>query len=139
MYTNTDGLYFELRGTTYLPGSIVFLKDIGVFDGTEPDMPGGTLVCHTNSVNTPCCRTSDGGNVGEWFFPNGSMVPRNGNNPGRFVFTRSGSNQQVRLNQRFQSDLEPVGEYECRVPDNNRVEHTATITIALRPGKSSEL
>ena len=60
-----------------------------------------------------------------------TMVPRNGNNPGRFVFTRTGSTQQVRLNQRFQSDLEPVGEYECRVPDSSRVEQTATITIAL--------
>ena len=110
----------------------MFLEDIGTAPSSgDPARPGGALVCHTNNVNTQCCRTSDGGNVGEWFFPNGSMVPRN-NNHGGFVFTRSGSAQQVRLNQRFQSDLEPVGEYECRVP--NRFGDgvgIATVTLAI--------
>ena len=113
----------------------MFLEGIGTAPSAiDPTMPGAALVCHTDRVNTQCCRSVDGGNVGEWFFPNGTMVPRNGNNPGGFIFTRSGSNQQVRLNQRFQSDLKPVGEYECRVPDSRLigVEHTATITIAAR-------
>ena len=69
--------------------------------------------------------------MGEWFFPNDTMVPRANTNPESFVFTRTGSTQQVRLNQRFMSDLEPVGVYECRVPDSNGVLQTANITIAL--------
>ena len=120
-----------LRGTIYPAGSTVLLDDIGTAGGNGPTRPGGTLVCITNNINPQCCRTSDGGNVGEWFFPNGTMVPRNGNNPENFVFTRSGSTRQVRLNQRFPSHLEPVGEYECRVPDSNGVEHVANISVIL--------
>ena len=124
-------LYFELRGTTYLPGSIVPITDIGTAPaGGDPTMPGGSLVCVTSSINTQCCRGSDGGNVGEWFFPNGDMVPR-ASNPGDSNFTRSASAQQVRLNRRVPDAVQPVGEYECRVPDGNGVEQTAAITIAL--------
>ena len=94
-------------------------------------------MCETINVNPQCCRTSDGGNVGEWFFPNGTMVPRMSNNTGGFVFVMSAFTQEVRLNQRFPSDLEPVGEYECRVPDSGGMERRATIRIAL--GKSYDM
>ena len=114
----------------YLPGDTVFLEDIGSASGTDPTMPAGALVCATNNVNTQCCRTGDGGNVGEWFFPNGTMVPR-ARNPGNSIFARSGSTQQVRLNRLAYTPKEPLGEYECRVPDSSGMVQTAAITIAL--------
>ena len=109
------------------------ITDIGTPGGTGPDQPGGTLVCVTTNINTQCCRTSDGGNVGEWHFPDGTIVPRNGN-PGDSLITRTGSTQQVRLNRISPTALEPLGEYECRVNDSNGTIKKAVITI--RPGKT---
>ena len=113
----------------YPPGSTVSITDIGTQGSTNPDQAGGTIVCVTTNINTQCCRNSDGGNVGEWYFPDGTIVPR-GNNPGDSAFTRTGSTQQVRLNRRFDNAVEPVGEFECRVPDINGVEQVASITLA---------
>ena len=47
LYFSADGLYFMLRDTIYLPGSTVLITDIGGQGGTDPDQPGGTLVCVT--------------------------------------------------------------------------------------------
>ena len=119
-----------LRGTTYPPGGTVLIADIGTPGGTDPDRPGGTLVCVTTNVNSQCCRQSDGGNLGEWSFPDGTIVPR-GRNPGNSLFTRTGSTQQVRLNRLSPTAMGPLGEYECRVPDSNGVLQTASITVVL--------
>ena len=105
----------------------VLITDIGTQAGTDPDQPGGTLVCVTTNINTACCRGSDGGAVGDWFFPNGTQV-RRGN--GAAPFFRTGSAQQVRLN-RMSNVMAPVGAYECRVPDSNGVEQVAIITLLL--------
>ena len=45
--------------------------------------PGSTLVCVTTNANTACCKSDDNnalnnataGAVGEWYYPNGSLVP----------------------------------------------------------------
>ena len=110
----------------YLPGEAILITDIGVFDSTND--PGRSLVCETSNVNTQCCRGSDGGNVGEWHFPNGPMVSRNMGAPSSVDFTRSGFTHQVRLNRRNNA-MSPTGIYECRVPDSNAKNVTAQITI----------
>ena len=112
----------------YLPGDTVLITDIGVAEYTNPR---SSLVCITTNVNTNCCRNSDGGNVGEWFFPDESMVPRNRDSPSS-DFTRSGFTHQVRLNRRNNA-MTPLGTYTCVVPDMNNaaMNHTATITLAL--------
>ena len=126
LYINsTDGLYFILRRIVYLPGSTVRITDIGTPGGTDPHQPGGTLVCVTTNINTQCCRNSDGGNVGDWYIPNGSVVIR-GYNAGPIFRTKS--TQQVRLS-RIPNVTEPVGTYECRVPDSSGVEQVASINI----------
>jgi len=117
-----------LKGTVYLPGSVVDITDIGKQNGTDPEDYGGALVCVTTNVTMNCCRTGDGGNVGEWYFPNGTIVPRQ-SNPGGSAFTRSGSTQQVRLNRIDSDATSPTGEFECRVPDSSRVMQNATIII----------
>ncbi len=67
--------------------------------------------------------------MGEWHFPNGSIVPRNSDNPNG-DFTRSGYTHQVRLNRRNNA-LTPYGVYTCVVPDEDDVvNHTASITIS---------
>ena len=115
-----SGLYFTLNGTLYLPGESVFFADIGKFVSTSDDRsdPGTSLVCVTSNVNMNCCRGMDGpnsGSLGEWHFPDGTIVPRNSDAPSA-NFTRSSFSHQVRLN-RMNNALSPNGIYECRVPD----------------------
>ena len=107
----------------YLPGDTVLITDIGVFASSTD--PGTSLVCVTSNVNTQCCRGSDGGNVGEWHFPNGDIVLRN-SNAGSADFSRTGFTNQVRLNRRNSGAMTPTGAYECRVPDGD----TGAVVIA---------
>ena len=72
----TEGLYFTLVEQIYLPGDTVLITDIGTVNGTESNDTGTALVCVTTNINTQCCRRSDGGNRGEWYNPNGTIVPR---------------------------------------------------------------
>ena len=83
-----------LDGTTYSSGVTVPITSIGAISYFDA---GSSLVCVTSNVNTNCCRGHDGGRVGEWHFPNGSIVPRYSDNPNG-DFTRSGFTNQVRLN-----------------------------------------
>ena len=111
----------------YLSGDIVLITDIGVVYPGNPD-PGSSLACNTANVNTHCCRQKDGGNVGEWYFPNSTIVPRNSHSPNG-DFTRAGYTHQVRLNRRNNA-MTPLGTYTCVVPDMyNTMNHTATITL----------
>ena len=134
----STGLYFTLNGVVYQPNDTVLITDIGVSTlvGEDRSDPGSSLVCITINVNTNCCRGVDGGNVGEWFFPNGSMVHRNKESPNG-DFTRTGWTHQVRLNRRNNA-MTPLGTYTCVVPDmNNTMNHTATIILGeqITPSK----
>ena len=86
---------------------------------------GTALICRTDLVNTQCCRASDGGNVGEWYNPDGNVIPRGSST---ITFFRTGSTRQVRLN-RSPNVMPPVGRYECRVPGSNGMEQVAVINI----------
>ena len=133
----SPGLFLTLSGRVYQPGDIAFISDIGEAPLVPNNAdPGSSLVCNTSNINTNCCRGVDGGNVGEWFFPNGSMVPRNRDSP-TGNFTRSGFTHQVRLNRRNNATT-PLGTYTCVVPDmNNTMNHNATITLLGEYGKTS--
>ena len=68
--------------------------------------------------------------MGEWYFPNGTIVPRHMNyrfNSVATSFTRSGFTHQVRLNNIH--DAAPTGLYECRVPDDNGVLQAASVYV----------
>ena len=129
----TTGLYFTLNGTVYLHGATVFITDIGEF--TSPTLEGvaNSLLCVTSNVNHLCCRGSNGGNVGDWHFPNGTLVPRNSDN--RFAdFTRSGFTHQVRLNRRNNA-LTPAGNFSCKVPDlYGGGPHSVTVSLVESVG-----
>ena len=124
-------LYFELNGRVYHRRDTVLITEIGAFTGTNVADPASSLVCETSNVYSMCCRGRDGQNVGEWFFPNGTMVPRNSGHENS-DFTRSGFTRQVRLNRRNNA-LIPTGEYTCQVPDEiqSTLINSATITLIL--------
>ena len=92
--------------------------------------PDSALVCVTSEVNSQCCRNRDGRNAGEWHYPDGSLVPRNREDP-MGDFGRSAYSQQVRLNRRNEA-LGPSGSYTCIVPREDGcgdMMHTASITL----------
>ncbi len=131
----SDGLYFTLNGTVYLSGATIPITDVGDgFPGTiNPPDPGPSLVCVTSNVNTMCCRGGDhhgSGSVGNWLFPNGTIVLGNSANPNG-DFTRSPHTQQIRLNRKRTDIMSPTGVYTCHVPDesNTALTHTATIVL----------
>ena len=111
--TPTTGLYFSLNGVIHLPGDSVLITDIG--SNASLGDAGSTLVCVTSNVNTKCCRPRDGGNIGEWYHPNGIIVYRNSAVYRDDIFTRSGYTKQVRLNRRANA-VGPLGVYRCDVP-----------------------
>ena len=131
---HAEGLYFLHKGTKYLPGSTLLIVDIGTARSGLSDKKGA-LVCVTSNVNINCCRSSDGGNIGEWYFPNGTIVPRNSGS--KSPITRSGFAQEVRLNRKSYATIGPLGDYECRVPDRNGVMYSASITLQLCKQRSA--
>ena len=124
-------LYFELNGAVYQPGSSILITDVGTANSAaDADM---SLICVTSEVNSQCCRGSDGGNAGEWYFPDGSIVPRARNDPNG-DFTRSGFTEQVRLNRRNDAAA-PTGVYTCAVPREDGCPgpmHTAHVTLGMQ-------
>ncbi len=132
----SDGLYFTLSGTVYLPGATIPITDVGDSylpgSGANQDDPGPSLVCVTSNVNTMCCRGSDSGSgaVGNWLFSDGTIVLSNNANPNG-VITRSSHTQQIRLNRKRLDVMSPTGVYTCEVPDgsDNTTTHRATITL----------
>ena len=109
-----------------LPGDSVLITDIG--DSFSSGVP---LRCETTNINMDCCRERDGGNVGEWYHPDGTIVPRNADVDSSVdnVFTRSGFTHEVRLNHRANA-MGPLGVYSCIVPDGvTGADVSASITL----------
>ena len=124
--TSTGTLYFTWRGNRYEPGDSILITDIGLHVTSGDNMgPGDSLVCVTTDVNTQCC--TDVGGVGEWFFPDGSMVIRNIDDPNyNTQIIRTGRPNQVRLNFRTRQ-TSPTGEYTCVVPETD-----GSVTAGIR-------
>ncbi len=106
-----------MSGTVYLPGATIPITDVGDgFPGvTNPVDPGPSLVCVTSNVNTMCCRGSDhsgSGPVGDWLFPDGTIVLGNSANLNG-DFTRSSHTQQIRLHRKRPDVMSPTGVYTC--------------------------
>ena len=131
----STGLYLMLKGAILLPGDSVLISDIGS-QPADRSNPGSTLVCVTTNVNTACCRNNDNngrtsataGSVGEWFYPNGTLVPRSNSYVNNFA--RVGYSHQVRLARVVLRPTPPLGVYTCEVPEaSTGVLHNASITI----------
>ncbi len=130
-----DGLYFTLKGTVYLHNETVFIQDIGPNVANRSDR-GAALVCHTDNVNTECCRDSDNingnGPIGDWFYPNNSQVLHNGDATSYTnIFVRIVYEREVRLVM-LGSPTGPLGLYTCRVPSRDE---NVSASIYIMSGK----
>ena len=93
-------LHFELGGTTYLNNTVVLVDDIGE--------EGNALLCVTSKQD--CCTTD---RRGEFYYPNGVLVPTNGRGQD---FYRNRGDGFIRLNRR-NGATSPTGRYRCEIPD----------------------
>ena len=128
----SNGLYFTFNGKILSPGDSVLITGIGPQPANRNNS-GSTLVCVTTNVNTACCRKNDNngettaaaGAVGEWYYPNGTQVPRPDGNV--VDFARIGFTHRVRLAR--EKGTPPLGVYTCEVPEPGGVNVTANITL----------
>ena len=105
------------RGVSYPNNSVLSLDNIGEFS------TGSAILCTTN--RNPCCSTPPN-RVGEWYYPNGSLVP---NKAADEDFYRGRSNaQSISLNHRNYAQS-PSGTFFCELPDNGGVNHRLFVTL----------
>ena len=102
-----------LRGRPYRNNSIMKLGDIGEGDDA--------LLCITNL--TACCR-SGGNALGNWYFPNGTIVP-SALGVGWDIYTTKDS-MVVRMHRR-RGGVEGI--YCCDIPDTKNVIQTINIGV----------
>ena len=70
------------------------------------------------------------GAVGEWYYPDGTKVPRSNDSSNVVNFARIGFTHQVRLAREISGSTPPLGVYTCQVPEpSTGVLHNASITI----------
>ena len=105
------------RGVSYPNNSVLSLNDIGEFS------TGSAILCTTN--RSPCCSSSDSTmRFGQWYYPDGSMVPNSGQD-----FNRSRrDNQTIYLNRRNNAQS-PTGSFCCELPDNSSVTHRVCVSL----------
>ena len=115
----------SLDGQPIANNSIVLLESIGVGDA-------GALLCTTN--RTACCRGT-GQAAGEWFYPDGRMVPINvPPSPATAEpYYRNRGTSLIRLNRRTSEGLLSMytGVYCCEIPDQNDVTQTLCVGAYL--------
>ena len=114
---------FSLNGTIYQNNSVVTLEDIG--EGEY------ALLCITDLRN--CCQPPYTGVMGplvlgDWSFPNGTLVPNGTRVPSsdRWVIYRDRHQSVVRLNRR-RGGVEGI--YRCDIPDTLNVTQTMYIGV----------
>ena len=105
----------------------------------EPQITdGGALECHTD--DTTCCRGIDnppnGTGRGEWYYPNGTVVPPPGGGTG---FYRTRDRMVIRLNRMGLSQgsflADSSGVYRCEIPSANGTSITRFIELIYNGGR----
>ena len=108
------GVYFELKGITYMNNSAASLLEVGEGENA--------LLCKTN--NESCCGTPPN-RFGEFYYPNGIKVPIAKQQQG---FYRNRGEKIIRLNRRDGATL-PTGRYRCEIPDASGYMQNVYITL----------
>ena len=105
------------RGVPFPNNSVLSLNNIG------DTSTGSAILCTTN--RSPCCSTTLN-RFGEWYYPDGSVVPNNG--AGEEFFRGRGDNQTIYLNRRNNAQS-PSGSFCCELPDDSDVTHTLCVSL----------
>ena len=125
LYTiNFVGVYLLLNGTAYANNSVIVITEIGA--ESDPTAVNGALQCITD--RRPCCRTPPY-RVGEWYFPNGSIIGPIQSSLASFYRSRS-DDGVINLNRINSNITFPVGQFCCRVPDSANALQTLCAMIS---------
>ena len=121
------GVYLSLKGVVYPNNSVILITEI------EQTTSNNGLQCITDK--RPCCATPPNRD-GEWFFPDGGVVPVIGKEPNRATtFYRSrGDDGTVNLNRVNSDVMMPTGRFCCVVPDNTSTDVTVCVQIGETSG-----
>ena len=100
----------------YANNSVININLVGEgYEGAQIT-DGGALECHTD--DTTCCRgihNPDGTGRGEWYYPDGTVVPPPGGDTG---FYRTRDHMVIRLNRiGYPGSASLTGVYRCKIPD----------------------
>ena len=102
----------------YANNSVIPIREVG-----ETSRTG--LQCITD--RRPCCA---GARIGQWRFPDGTLVPVLG--AGATLFYRNrGEDGTVNLNRLYTGVMMPTGLFCCEVPDAIDVDQTVCIDIGI--------
>ena len=115
------GVYLSLKGVVYPNNSRILITEIGP---TNTSPPNSGVQCITDRM--PCCGTKPN-RAGEWFFPNGSVVPIQ-SIATTFHRTR-GDDGTVNLNRLSSDVMVPTGRFCCVLPDATSTEVTVCANI----------
>ena len=120
-------VYLALRNQFIANNTQINIKSIGQYS----DKPNGALQCITD--RKPCC-FSPIARYGEWYLPNGTTVPRQGNgSESDLEFYRNrGDNGRVYLNRPTNNSitaLTPTGQFCCEVPDATGINQILCVLI----------
>ena len=119
--------YVSFMGQTLADHSYVDLSTVG----SAGDSSDG-VVCHTDL--STCCSGSQGVHRGDWYFPDGSVLPFVG--PG--VPIGLGRSAQVVSIRRTSGATRPTGIYRCDIPtiavhDDTDISVRETVYVGLYP------
>ena len=117
-HTNT-GVSLLWRSMQYPNKSIVNIEDVG--EGVD------AVACQTDSLH--CCRVY---RIGEWYYPNGSIVPIEGEEA---IFYHNRNDEGlVLLNRRpWTRETASTGLFCCELPDASDIIQIMTLCIGLLP------
>ena len=103
-------MYLSLNGTVYDNNSIIQITTIGKADSNTFQNEG--LQCISDRM--PCCETGPN-NSGEWYFPNGTIVPMQSS--AASFYRNRGSDGTVNLERVASDIILPTGVFCCVIPD----------------------
>ena len=109
-------MYLLLKGTLYTNNSDIFINEIGETDHISLiPTQNNALQCVTDRI--PCCQFSP--RVGEWYFPNGTVIP--GLIDHGLVLYRNRGRDDGTVNLNYNNStlpaLTPTGLFCCVLPD----------------------
>ena len=114
------GVYLSLKGVVYPNNSVILITEIEQTNTTS----NNGLQCITDL--NPCCATA-GSRAGEWFFPDGGMVPRQ--YMATTFYRNRGDDGTVNLNRLNNDVMMPTGRLCCVVPDDTGVNQRVCANI----------
>lgn len=111
------GVYLSLKGNVYPNNSVIFINEIGETDENSINpTQNDALQCITDK--SPCCRFFPN-TAGEWYFPNGTLIPEEGADSTPLYRNRGFDDGTVNLNRisTLSTVSIPTGLFCCVLPD----------------------